>query len=84
MNYDSTAIATIQTKSGNAYLDTLNFGIPKFARLGEISNVKLIFYWEMDGSAPSTAHGVTALGGALSWTWSDTNAYVVTELDFTS
>ena len=84
MNYDSTAIATMQTKSGNSYLDTLNFGIPKFARLGEISNVKLIFYWEMDGSAPSTAHGVAALGGSLSWTWNDTNAYVVTELDFTS
>ena len=84
MNYDVTAIATLQTKASNNFLDTLNFGIPKFERLGEISNVKLLFYWEMDGSAPSTAHGVTALGGALSWTWNDTNAYVVTELDFTS
>lgn len=84
MIYDSTAIATMQTKADNSFLDTLSFGIPQFQRLGEISNVKLLFYWEMDGAAPSTAHGVTALGGALSWTWSDTNAYVVTELDFTS
>jgi len=84
MNYDANAIATLQTKADNSFLDTLNFGIPKFERLGEIANVKLIFYWEMDGGAPSTAHGVTALGGALSWTWNDTNAYVVTELNFTS
>tara|TARA_R110002020_G_scaffold128794_1_gene288639 strand:+ start:7884 stop:9290 length:1407 start_codon:yes stop_codon:yes gene_type:complete len=83
MLYDSTAIATMQTKASNSFLDTLVFGIPQFSRLGEISNVKLIFYWQMDGAAPSTAHGIAALGGALSWTWSDTNAYVVNEFDFT-
>lgn len=83
MLYDSTAIATMQTKADNSFLDTLTFGIPQFQNLGEISNVKLIFYWQMDGAAPSTAHGITALGGALSWTWSDTNAYAVNEFDFT-
>ena len=84
MLYDATLIANMETNSGNSYLDTLNFGVPKLEKLGDISTVKLIFYWEMDGAAPSTSHGVTAFGGALSWTWSDTNAYVVTELDFTS
>tara|TARA_S200002703_G_scaffold43017_1_gene37421 strand:- start:37 stop:1443 length:1407 start_codon:yes stop_codon:yes gene_type:complete len=84
MLYDSTAIATMQTKADNSFLDTLSFGIPQFQNLGEIVSVKLIFYWQMDGAAPSTAHGITALGGALSWTWSDTNAYVVNEFDFTS
>ncbi len=84
MLYDSTAIATMQTKADNSFLDTLSFGIPQFQKLGEIVSVKLIFYWQMDGAAPSTAHGITALGGALSWTWSDTNAYVVNEFDFTS
>lgn len=83
MLYDSTAIATMQTKADNSFLDTLSFGIPQFERLGEITNVKLIFYWQMDGAAPSTAHGITALGGALSWTWSDTNAYAVDEFNFT-
>lgn len=83
MLYDSSVVATLETKSGNGWVDTLTLGVPQLDALGLISNVKLIFNWEMDGTAPSTAHGVTAFGGAVTWTWSDTNAYVVTELDFT-
>jgi hypothetical protein len=83
MLYDSTAIATLETNAENSHLDTLTLGIPQLNALGLISNVKLIFNWEMDGTAPSTAHGVTAFGGAVTWTWNDTNAYVVTELNFT-
>ena len=85
MLYDSTAVATLETKAGNGFLDTLTLGIPQLDALGLISNAKLIFNWEMDGAnAPSTAYGVTAFGGAVGWTWSDTNAYVITEFDFTS
>jgi len=83
MLYSSTAIANMETNSSNSFSDTLLLGIPQFQRLGEISNVKLLFYWQMDGAAPSTAHGIIALGGALTWAWSDTNAYVVNEFDFT-
>ena len=84
MLYDSTAVATLETKAGNGFLDTLTLGIPQLDALGLISNAKLIFNWEMDGAnAPSTAYGVTAFGGAVGWTWSDTNAYVITELNFT-
>tara|TARA_R110001583_G_scaffold195318_1_gene371671 strand:+ start:2084 stop:3493 length:1410 start_codon:yes stop_codon:yes gene_type:complete len=85
MLYDSTAVATLETKSGNGWVDTLTLGVPQLNALGLISNVKLLLNWEMDGAnAPSTAYGVTAFGGAVPWTWNDTNAYVVTELDFTS
>tara|TARA_R110000744_G_scaffold110434_1_gene208310 strand:+ start:3221 stop:4627 length:1407 start_codon:yes stop_codon:yes gene_type:complete len=84
MLFDSSVVATLQTKASNSYLDVLTLGIPPLEKLGVISNVKMIFNWEMDGAAPSTAFGVNALGGALTWTWSDSNAYVVTELDFTS
>ena len=84
MLFDSSLVATIETKSSNSYIDILTLGIPPLQKLGVISNVKLIFNWEMDGLEPSTAFGVNALGGALPWTWSDTNAFVVTEIDFTS
>ena len=83
MLYDSTAVASLETNSGNGYLDTLTLGVPQLNALGLISNVKIILNWEMDGSEPHTAHGVTAFGGAVTWTWNDTNAYIVTELNFT-
>ena len=85
MLYDSSVVATLETKAGNGWLDTLTLGIPQLDALGLISNVKLIFNWEMDGAnAPSTAYGVNAFGAGIPWTWSDTNAYVITEFDFTS
>ena len=66
MLYDSTAVATLETKAGNGFLDTLTLGIPQLDALGLISNAKLIFNWEMDGAnAPSTAYGVTAFGGRM-------------------
>jgi hypothetical protein len=85
MLYDSSVVATLETKAGNGWVDTLTLGIPQLDALGLISNVKLIFNWEMDGAnAPNTAYGVNAFGAGIPWTWSDTNAYVITEFDFTS
>ena len=42
MLYDSTAVATLETKSGNGWVDTLTLGVPQLNALGLISNVKLL------------------------------------------
>jgi|15BtaG_2_1085339.scaffolds.fasta_scaffold00773_12 hypothetical protein len=85
MLYDPTQTVTMETKLSNGFVDTFSLGIPKIEKLGEISAVKLIFYWEMDGyNAPENNQTVGSHGSDKTWTWSDTNAYVITELDITS
>lgn len=84
MLFDPNLLATVETNSSNSYNDSVNFAIPKIEKSGDLQAVKILMYIEMDGTAPSTSPSLSLWSNLVTWTWSDTNAYVTQSVDVTS